>query len=59
MEKIEPCLFKFVFKFTLQEYADGLGIPFIETSAKDGTNVEEAFITLAAMVKNTVLNESQ
>ena len=30
-----------------KEYADGLGIPFLETSAKNATNVEEAFLTMA------------
>ena len=32
---------------TAKEYADGLGIPFLETSAKNATNVEEAFLTMA------------
>ena len=27
------------------------GIPFLETSAKDSTNVEQAFITMAAEIK--------
>lgn len=31
-----------------KEYADSLGIPFLETSAKNSTNVEEAFLTMAA-----------
>ncbi|KAM9992472.1 hypothetical protein ACTFIY_009920 [Dictyostelium cf. discoideum] len=30
-----------------QEYADTLGIPFIETSATTGVNVEEAFMAMA------------
>ena len=30
-----------------KEYADQLGIPFLETSAKNATNVENAFLTLA------------
>ena len=29
-------------------YADSLGIPFLETSAKNASNVEEAFLTMAA-----------
>uniref|UniRef100_A0A7S3JUQ1 Uncharacterized protein n=1 Tax=Aureoumbra lagunensis TaxID=44058 RepID=A0A7S3JUQ1_9STRA len=33
---------------TAKEYADSLGIPFLETSAKNATNVEEAFLTMAA-----------
>ena len=28
-------------------YADSLEVPFLETSAKDATNVEEAFLTMA------------
>lgn len=30
-----------------QAYADGLGIPFLETSAKESKNVEESFLTIA------------
>jgi Ras-related protein Rab-1A len=36
----------------VQEYADELGIPFLETSAKNATNVEAAFMTMAAEIKN-------
>ena len=28
-----------------------MGIPFLETSAKDATNVEQAFITMAAEIE--------
>lgn len=35
-----------------QEYADQLSIPFLETSAKNATNVEQAFMTMAAEIKN-------
>lgn len=35
-----------------QEYADQLEIPFLETSAKNATNVEQAFMTMAAEIKN-------
>lgn len=35
-----------------KEYADQLGIPFLETSAKNATNVEQAFLTMAAEIKN-------
>jgi len=31
-----------------KEYADSLGIPFLETSAKSAANIEEAFLTMAA-----------
>ena len=40
--------------FIFQEYADQLGIPFLETSAKNATNVEQAFMTMAAEIKNRV-----
>jgi len=36
---------------TAAEFAEGLGIPFLETSAKNSTNVEEAFLTMAAQIK--------
>jgi len=36
----------------MQEYADQLRIPFLETSAKNATNVEQAFVTMAAEIKN-------
>ena len=35
-------------------YADQLGISFLETSAKNSTNVEQAFMTMAAEIKNRV-----
>lgn len=35
-----------------QAFADELGIPFLETSAKSATNVEQAFMTMAAGIKN-------
>ena len=38
--------------YVLQEYADQLAIPFLETSAKNATNVEQAFMTMAAEIKN-------
>jgi len=37
-----------------KEFADSLGIPFIETSAKNSTNVEKAFFTLANEIKGRV-----
>uniref|UniRef100_A0A4W5KKT6 RAB1A, member RAS oncogene family b n=1 Tax=Hucho hucho TaxID=62062 RepID=A0A4W5KKT6_9TELE len=36
---------------TAKEFADSLGIPFLETSAKSTTNVEQAFMTMAAEIK--------
>lgn len=34
-----------------KEFADSLGIPFLETSAKNASNVEEAFLTMARQIK--------
>lgn len=31
-----------------------MNIPFLETSAKNATNVEQAFMTMAAEIKNRV-----
>lgn len=39
-----------------KEFADGLGIPFLETSAKNATNVEQAFLTMAGEIKNRMVN---
>jgi Ras-related protein Rab-1A len=45
---------------TTQEFADSLGIPFLETSAKNASNVEQAFLTMARQIKermgNTTVN---
>ena len=35
-----------------KEFADSLSIPFLETSAKSATNVEQAFMTMASEIKN-------
>ncbi|KAG0233555.1 GTP-binding protein of the rab [Actinomortierella wolfii] len=35
-----------------KEFADQLGIPFLETSAKSATNVEQAFMTMAKQIKD-------
>jgi Ras-related protein Rab-1A len=37
--------------FASQEFADSLGIPFLETSAKNASNVEQAFLTMARQIK--------
>ena len=42
---------KIVFFLLLQAFADELGIPFLETSAKNATNVEEAFMAMTAAIK--------
>eukprot|EP00980_Cylindrotheca_fusiformis_P000372 scaffold91_cov127-Cylindrotheca_fusiformis.AAC.32 len=34
-----------------KEFADSLGIEFLETSAKTSTNVEQAFLTMASQIK--------
>lgn len=36
---------------TAKEYADCLSIPILETSAKNATNVEQAFLTMATEIK--------
>jgi Ras-related protein Rab-1A len=41
---------------TAKEYADSLGIPFIETSAKNSTNIEKAFVMMAREIKNRMIN---
>ncbi|PNX96050.1 ras-related protein RABD1-like [Trifolium pratense] len=43
---------KLVHTQTAKAFADELGIPFLETSAKDSINVEQAFLTMAAEIKN-------
>ncbi|EIM21402.1 GTP-binding protein ypt1 [Wallemia mellicola CBS 633.66] len=35
-----------------KEFAEQLNIPFLETSAKDSTNVEQAFLTMAKHIKD-------
>ncbi|AES86824.1 Ras-related small GTP-binding family protein [Medicago truncatula] len=44
--------YKLVQTHTAKAFADELGIPFLETSAKDSINVEQAFLTMAAEIKN-------
>ena len=39
---------------TAKEFADGLGIPFLETSAKNSTNVEQSFICMATEIQRRV-----
>nr|POF11427.1 gtp-binding protein ypt1 [Quercus suber] len=52
---------KKVVEYTVaKEFADSLGIPFLETSAKNASNVEQAFLTMARQIKermgNTTVN---
>jgi len=39
---------KVVTKERAKEFADDIGVPFLETSAKSAANVEEAFLTMAS-----------
>jgi hypothetical protein len=39
-------------RFVCQEFADSVEVPFIETSAKTATNVEETFVMMARAIKN-------
>ena len=39
-----------------RELANQLGIPFFETSAKNGTNVEDVFLTLVASVRPSAIH---
>lgn len=41
-----------MFLWCQKAFADEIGIPFMETSAKDATNVEQAFMAMAADIKN-------
>ncbi|KXN90524.1 GTP-binding protein ypt1 [Leucoagaricus sp. SymC.cos] len=44
---------KKVVEYTIaKEFADQLNIPFLETSAKNATNVEQAFLTMAKQIKD-------
>ena len=48
------CSSKYIESLTetlIQEFADSLGIPFLETSAKNASNVEQAFLTMARQIK--------
>jgi len=43
---------KKVVEYTVaKEFADSLGIPFLKTSAKNASNVEQAFLTMARQIK--------
>lgn len=37
---------------TAKDFAEAINIPFLETSAKNSSNVEQAFLTMAAEIKN-------
>ena len=40
-----------------EQLAKQHGVPFFETSAKDGTNIADAFMAMAKSVKANLLNE--
>lgn len=42
----------FFFRCCKKAFADEIGIPFMETSAKNATNVEQAFMAMSADIKN-------
>ncbi|XWS32440.1 hypothetical protein CRYUN_Cryun23aG0159300 [Craigia yunnanensis] len=42
---------------TAKAFADEVGIPFMETSAKDATNVEQAFMAMAASIKDRMASQ--
>ncbi|CAL1360670.1 unnamed protein product [Linum trigynum] len=42
---------------TAKAFADEIGIPFLETSAKSATNVEEAFMTMASEIKKRMATQ--
>ncbi|KAH8516592.1 hypothetical protein POPTR_002G138400v4 [Populus trichocarpa] len=42
---------------TAKAFADEIGIPFMETSAKDATNVEQAFMAMAAAIKDRMASQ--
>ncbi|KAJ4746505.1 Ras-related protein Rab-1A [Rhynchospora pubera] len=48
---------KIVSTETAKAFADEMGIPFMETSAKNSTNVEQAFMAMAAAIKNRMASQ--
>jgi len=42
---------------TAKDFADGLNVPFLETSAKNSTNVEQAFTTMAGEIKRRIASQ--
>ena len=40
-----------------KEFADSANIPFLETSAKNATNVEDAFMTMAGEIKKRMASQ--
>eukprot|EP00892_Ulva_mutabilis_P010225 jgi/Ulvmu1/7575/UM037_0119.1 len=48
---------KVVDSSSAQDFATDYGIPFLETSAKDSNNVEQAFMTMASEIKNRLTSQ--
>ncbi|KAK9715779.1 hypothetical protein RND81_06G188700 [Saponaria officinalis] len=48
---------KVVSSETAKAFADEMGIPFLETSAKNSANVEQAFMTMTAEIKKRVASQ--
>ncbi|KAL4361511.1 hypothetical protein GQ457_04G000670 [Hibiscus cannabinus] len=48
---------KVVDALTAKAFADEIGIPFLETSAKEAMNVEQAFLTMAGAIKKKMSNQ--
>uniref|UniRef100_A0A7R9YY16 Uncharacterized protein n=1 Tax=Chlamydomonas euryale TaxID=1486919 RepID=A0A7R9YY16_9CHLO len=48
---------KVVDSATAKAFADELGIPFLETSAKSAANVEQAFMTMASEIKTRMASQ--
>ncbi|CAA6669799.1 unnamed protein product [Spirodela intermedia] len=48
---------KVVSSETAKAFADEIGIPFMETSAKNATNVEQAFMAMAGAIKNRMASQ--
>ncbi|KAJ8541963.1 hypothetical protein K7X08_016829 [Anisodus acutangulus] len=42
---------------TAKAFSDEIGIPFLETSAKDATNVEQAFMAMTGAIKNRMASQ--
>lgn len=42
---------------TAQQFADSLGLSFLETSAKNSHNVEQAFLTMAGQIKERMASQ--
>ena len=42
---------------TAKEFADSVGMEFLETSAKNSTNVEKAFLTMAGQIKQKMSSQ--